>query len=167
MSKMWERADFWPTERIATHGDDGFARGLAEGRRTVEAELAGEREALLQLATSLENLEPPSGALIANLIVVSIERLVTNIVGNAPIDATLLRERADALAALIVGEDEMILAVHPDDVPLLDGALPVVADAALDRGTVQARSATGVYEDGATPALDRLRAEMSRLGLTQ
>lgn len=166
MSKMWERADFWPAARIAAPGDDEFARGLAEGRRTAEAELVGEREALLQLATSLENLEPPSGAVLASLIVASVERLVTDIAGNAQVDAALLQERADALAVIIAGETEIVFAVHPDDLSLLDRAVPVVADSALDRGTVQARTAMSVHEDGALPALHRLRAEMGRLGLT-
>jgi flagellar assembly protein FliH len=165
MSKMWERADFWPTERIVRGEQDDFAQGLAEGRRTVEAELAGEREALFQLAGSLETLQPPSSALIASLIVMTVERLVIDIAGNVPIDGALLRERADSLAALIREEGNFVVAVHPDDMPILDSALPVVSDPALDRGTVQARTASEMREDGVMPALSRLRAEIARLGL--
>ena len=97
MSKMWERTEFWPVERRECEpGETDFTRGAAEARRTVEAELAGEREALLQLASALEVLQSPSAALIASLIVAAVERLVVDIAGNAPIDRDLLRERADA-----------------------------------------------------------------------
>ena len=165
MSKMWERTDFWPAERAVQRIADDFARGLAEGRRTVEAELAGEREALLQLAGSLETLAPPSSGLIAALIVEAVERLVRDVAGQVPIDGVLLRERADALSAMIAGEGEILLAVHPDDAVFFDGPLPVIGDPSLTRGTVQARIAGSIYEDGVMPALERLRAEIARLGI--
>ena len=165
MSKMWERADFWPAESAVQPIADDFARGLAEGRRTVEAELAGEREALLQLASSLETLAPPSSGLIAALVVEAVERLVRDIAGQVPVDGALLRERADALSAMITTEGETLLAVHPDHVVLFDGPVPVVGDPSLDRGTVQVQIAGTIYEDGVMPALERLRAEIVRLGI--
>ena len=164
MSKMWERADFWPAERVVQPIADDFARGLAEGRRTVEAELAGEREALLQLASSLETLAPPSSGLIAALIVDAVERLVHDVAGQVPIDGVLLRERADALSTMVAGEGETLLAVHPDHVMLFDGPVQVIGDPKLDRGTVQVRIAGTIYEDGVMPALERLRAEIVHLG---
>jgi flagellar assembly protein FliH len=165
MSKMWERADVWPAERSARADVDDFARGVAEGRRAVEAEVAVERAALLRLAASLEMLQPPSSAVIASLMVAAVERLVADIAGQVPVDAVLLRERADTLAGMIAGEGEVTLAVHPDDVALLDTVASVVGDPALGRGTVQARLGASIYEDGVAPALDRLRAEIVRLGL--
>ncbi len=165
MSKMWERADFWPAERAGLSVDDEFARGVAEGRRTVEMELAGEREALLQLVGSLNTLQSPSSGLIASLIVEAVERLVADIAGNAPVDAALLRERADALSATLEGEAGVVLALHPKDAVLLESAMPVVADTTIARGTVQARTHCGAYEDGVMPALDRLRSEIVRLGI--
>jgi flagellar assembly protein FliH len=165
MSKMWHRADFWPAEPMASAPIDDFALGVAEGRRTVEAELAAERDALLQLAGSLETLQAPPSALIASLIMTSVERLVSDIVGNAPIDGALLSERATALAAIIAHYGSVTLAVHPDDEKLIDTALPVVADAALARGMVQARAGAIIYEDGVPQAMVRLRTEISRMGL--
>jgi hypothetical protein len=165
MSKMWERADFWPTEPSAAPVQDDFARGLAEARRTVEAELAGEREALLQLVTSLEVLQSPSSALIASLIVAAVEQFVTDIAGQAPVDGALLRERAESLAASIAEECHPVLVVHPDDAALLELAVPVVGDPLLARGTVQLRTECSIHEDGVAPALDRMRTQMSRLGL--
>jgi flagellar assembly protein FliH len=156
MSKMWERADFWPADRVASPVADEFTRGVAEGRRTVEAELAAEREALLQLIAGLEALEAPMMA--------AVERLVTDIAGNAPVDRALLEERAAALSALIVGESELVLAVSPDDVALF-GDRAVIGDPALPRGTVQVRVGEAVIEDGVTSALARLRAEIAAMGI--
>jgi flagellar assembly protein FliH len=164
MSKMWERADFWPADRVASPVADEFTRGVAEGRRTVEAELAAEREALLQLIAGLEALEAPSPGPVAALMMAAVERLVTDIAGNAPVDRALLEERAAALSALIVGESELVLAVSPDDVALF-GDRAVIGDPALPRGTVQARVGEAVIEDGVTSALARLRAEIAAMGI--
>jgi flagellar assembly protein FliH len=164
MSKMWERADFWPVEPGLPVETGDYARGLAEGRRTVEAELASERQALLQLVDGLEALEPMPAGVTASLIVAAVERLVSDIVGNAPIDAVLLNERAEALAGLMSAE--AVLVVHPDDAPLLDGR-PVAGDPALARGTVQLRSGDVLIEDGVASALERLRAELDSMGLAR
>ncbi len=166
MSKMWERAEFWPTERreIAPEEND-LARAVAEARRTVEAEFASEREALLQLAGSLEVLQPPSATVIASLIVASVERLVVDIAGNATIDCDLLCERAAQLAAIVADQGEVMLAVHPDDAHLLGSTISTIGDRSLSRGTVEARTSTTTHEDGVRPALERMHVEMARMGL--
>jgi flagellar assembly protein FliH len=164
MSKMWERADFWPADRVASPVADEFTRGVAEGRRTVESELAAEREALLQLIAGLEALEVPSPGSLAALMMAAVERLVTDIAGNAPVDQALLEERAEALSVFIAGEREMVLAVNPDDVAVF-GDRAVIGDPALSRGTVQLRVGEAVIEDGVTSALARLRAEIAAMGI--
>jgi flagellar assembly protein FliH len=164
MSKMWERADFWPADRVASPVADEFTRGVAEGRRTVEAELAAEREVLLQLVAGLEALEAPSPGSLAALMMAAVERLVTDIAGNAPVDQALLEERAEALSVFIAGEREAVLAVNPDDVAVF-GDRAVIGDPALSRGTVQLRVGEAVIEDGVTSALARLRAEIAAMGI--
>jgi flagellar assembly protein FliH len=168
MSRHWSRADLWPSESVQAPIADDFARGLAEGRRTVEAELASEREALAQLVASLEILTPPSPEAFVSMMLVTVERLVRDVVGSAPIDTALLNERATALATFVAGEAAPVLALHPDDVALLDDAqlsVRLVADPALARGTVEARSAAMLAEDGVGPALTRLQRELLRLGM--
>ncbi len=165
MSKMWERADFWPAERLALPEADDFARGIAEGRRTVEAELAAEREALLQLVAGLEVLEAPSAGLLASLMMVAVERLVIDIVGRAPVDGVLLAQRAAALSAFLTTETEAVLVVNPDDARLL-GDIEVICDPAVPSGTVQARAGAAMIEDGVASALARLRAEIDAMGIS-
>lgn len=166
MSKIWERADFWPADRVVLPVADDFARGVAEGRRTVEAELAAEREALLQLAQGLETLEAPAAGLLASLMIAAVEQLVIDIVGSAPINGALLAERAAALSAFVATETAAVLVVNPYDAELL-GDIAVIGDPALPRGTVQARAGAVTVEDGVASALARLRSEIEAMGITQ
>jgi flagellar assembly protein FliH len=170
MSKNWARADFWPTDRAVPAVADDYARGLADGRATVEAEFASDREALAQLVAGLDVLTPLSPGALVSLMLATVERLVSDIVGAAPIDAELLNERASALAAFVAGEAEPVLALNPDDLALLADqqlAVGLVADPALARGTVEARTASMVAEDGVGPALARLQREFARLGASR
>lgn len=168
MSKTWARTDFWPSERVDAPVADDYARGIADGRRTVEAEFASDRAALAQMVANLEVLTPPSPEALVSLMLAAVERLVRDIAGAATIDAALLDERAMALAALVAGEGEAVLALHPDDVALLGDArqaVRVIADPALGRGTIEARSGVSLAEDGVGPALTRLHREFLRLGM--
>lgn len=161
----------------ATEGDeagaepaelDAFTQGFEEGRRTVELELADEREALARLAESLDCLRPePTGALAA-LLAETVERLVRQIVGEVEIDAALLVRRTEA-AAQLIGEEvaPAKLRVHPDDVETLSAArlaVAVSADETLTRGTIRLETAEGWLEDGPEVRLDRLRGELDRIG---
>jgi len=170
MSREWQRAHFWDADPLAAVPPelDAFGRGFEEGRRTVEAELAAEREALLQLAGAIEAIEPLPAGPLATLMIAAVERLVGDIAGNAPVDAALLSERAQTLARAIAAEADATLALHPDDAALLDSdqfAIPIVPDPSLSRGTVQARARNTVLEDGVKTALDRLRFQIEALGL--
>ena len=92
----------------------------------------------------------------------AVVRLVEQIVGNAPVDADLLRQRCEAVAACIEENDGSVaLHVHPDDMPLLDGAqiaCRLSADPALGRGGVRLDTDDGWIEDGPDVRLSRLRA---------
>jgi flagellar assembly protein FliH len=182
MSNLWserlsgaaQRADFWSADGAAPMPEavsaeaEAFARGLEQGRRTVELELAGEREALLQLVQSCDALEPQAAGPMATLVLATVERLVRDIAGAVAIDGTLLAERAAALAGHIAGDSAAVLVLHPDDVSLIDIdrlEISVETDSALARGTVQARAGDARFEDGVQAALARLRAQMDAMGM--
>jgi flagellar assembly protein FliH len=147
---------------------DSFAQGFDAGRRTVELEVAAEREAIARLAEGLEVLRAePTGALAA-LLAETVERLVRQVVGSVEIDGALLRQRAEVAAAL-VGEDTepSKLRIHPDDVPLLESAripVPIVADGSLERGSIVLDTGQGWIEDGPAVRLERLRAALDTFG---
>ena len=107
---------------------DAFTQGFEEGRRTVELELAADREALARLAESLEALRPEPTQALAALLAETVDRLIRQVVGEVEIDARLLAKRAER-AAQLIGEDTAPskLRVHPDDVALLAEARLTVA----------------------------------------
>ena len=147
---------------------EGFAQGFEQGRRTVELELAAERDALARLAESMEVLRPQPSSALATLLAETVERLVRQIVGEVGIDPALLVNRAENAAALVGEELEPSkLLVHPDDVALLSSAripLNVVGDPTLERGSIVLECGGGWIEDGPQVRLERLRAALGRIG---
>ncbi len=147
---------------------NGFAEGFEQGRQSIEEQLGEERAAIARLAESLEVLQPEPTNALALLLAETVDRLVRQIVGSVSIDPALLTARAEAAAALIGAETEPArLRVHPDDAPLLEGArlnVPVVADPTLVRGSIVLETGEGWIEDGPAVRLDRLRAELDRMG---
>ena len=147
---------------------DAFAQGFDAGRKTVEMELAAERDAVARLAENLQCLEPQPSNALAVLMAEAVERLVRQIVGNVEIDRETLHERAERAAAMI-GEDNdpARLRLHPDDMPLMEGAridLALVADPTLQRGTILLETGEGWIEDGPAVRLERLRAALDKMG---
>ncbi len=144
-----------------------FTRGVAEGRRTVEAEVAAERDAVARLAEALDHLRPEPTLPLAMMLAETVDRLVRQVVGEVEIDALALLARAKDAAALI-GEatQPARLRVHPADAALLaDAALEValVPDGGLERGAVLLETAEGWVEDGPAVRLERLRAELDKV----
>lgn len=171
----------WGSEGDGTNGDnpvtpldletvraEAFERGREEGRRTVEMELASERDALNKLVEALDTLQPEPSQALALVLAETVERLVRQIVGTVAVDADLLMARAEAAAALVGDEFAPArLRLHPDDVSLIDPArisVSRVADPTLARGTLILESGEGWIEDGPAIRLERLRAELDRMG---
>lgn len=144
-----------------------YARGLADGRCAVEAEIAAERGAILQLAETLQNLKPEPTLPLALLLAETVDRLVKEIVGEVDVDGLKLLARAKAAAALI-GEatQPARLRLNPQDMDLLAGAemaIEIEGDGALPRGAILLETADGWIEDGPAVRLDRLRAELDKI----
>lgn len=146
---------------------DAYQQGYEDGRKTAEAELAGERDAVRRLAESLATLRPEPTNALALLLAETVDRLVREIIGTVEIDAAVLLERAKAAAAL-VGEnvEPSQLRLHPEDAELLRGAelqIPIAPDPSLERGSVVLETGHGWIEDGPAVRLERLRAELDRI----
>jgi flagellar assembly protein FliH len=147
---------------------EAFAQGFEQGRRSVELEVEGEREVLARLAEGLEVLRPQETNALALLLAETVDRLVRQVVGEVDVDGALLTKRAQAAAALIGQEtDAARLRLNPADLPLIEAArLPVeiVGDEAIERGGLLLETGQGWIEDGPAVRLDRLRAELDRMG---
>jgi flagellar assembly protein FliH len=157
-------------ERLRARSD-AYEQGLAEGRRTVEAEFAAERDALVRLVSALEVLKPEPTNALALLLAETVDRLVRDTVGEVEIDASRLLARARAAAALI-GEnvEPSKLRVHPDDISYLapaDLELTLEGDPSLPRGTLVLETGHGWIEDGPEIRLERLRAALDKMAAPQ
>ena len=146
----------------------GYADGLNEGRRLAMIEMEEERTALQRLAGSLESLNPEGSDGLAAMLADSVKRLVTQIVGEVEINADTLAERTQAVAAMIAEETAPSrLRLHPTDVIRLQGAnisVEMVGDPLLAPGTIVLDTGTGWVEDGPHVRLEKLRAQLDRLG---
>ena len=159
--------DTLPVDMACQVEEIAYARGLADGRATVEAEMAAERDAVARLAETLPMLKPEPTLPLALLLAETVDRLVREIVGEVDVDGLKLLGRAKAAAALI-GEatQPARLRAHPEDAVLLrEAALDVAIepDAGLERGNVLLETADGWVEDGPAVRLERLRAELDKV----
>lgn len=145
-----------------------FAEGLTEGRRTVEAEVAAERDAVARLAEALENLRPEPPRELGLLLAETVKRLVGQIVGEVAIDGDALLERAHAAAEAVADETGPVrMRLHPDDHERLRGAridVEMLSDSHLSPGTILLETGDGWIEDGPQVRLEKLRAALDRLG---
>lgn len=141
-----------------------FDAGYAEGRKTVEAEFAAERDALVRLAEAVEVMRPEPENALAMLLAETVDRLVRQTVGEVDVDANLLLARANAAAKLVARDVEpTCLRAHPDDLAYLEAAaldVELQGDPSLPRGTIILETGHGWIEDGPAVRLDRLRAEL-------
>lgn len=147
--------------------EEAFALGCEEGRRTVEAEFAAERDVIARLAESLAVLRPEPANALALLLAETVDRLVRQVIGEVDIDADLLIARARE-AALLIGKDvePTMLRAHPDDIVYLEAArldVPLQPDPTLGRGAIVLETGHGWIEDGPAVRLDRLRAALDKM----
>jgi flagellar assembly protein FliH len=146
----------------------GYADGLNEGRRLAMIEMEEERAALQRLAAGLECLNPQGSDGLAAMLANTVKRLVTQIVGEVEINPETLRERTQAVAAKIAEETAPArLRLHPTDVVRLQGAniaVELIGDPLLAPGTIVLDTGTGWVEDGPHVRLEKLRAQLDRLG---
>ncbi len=162
-----------PRPEYDPEGDkaEAYAKGYEEGRRTSELELAADRAAMADLMDALEVLQPQPTNALALLLAETIDRLTRQVCGMVEIDAALLTERCQAAAALIGTEmGPARLRLHPEDVPLVDPKrlrVPLVGDDTIARGNLVLETGQGWIEDGPAVRLDRLRAELDRMGAQQ
>ena len=170
MSRLWtpDIAGRAAPPGAANDVADRYDQGYADARATLEAEVAAERAMLLQMIEAAVMLTPADPEPLAQLLGEAVLRLVTDIVGTAPVDAALLRQRALALTEVIQGEDgPATLHVHPDGVALLTGLSDrtvVRVDPALPPGLLRLTRGDALIEDGVPCALARLRAALTDLG---
>lgn len=143
---------------VANRYDEGFE----DGRCAADAAFAEARDRFAMLLVSANALQPEPSEELAAMIAMTVERLVTEIVGTIAIDRPWLEARiARAMACLDEADAARTLWLHPDDAALIDGIvlpLTVATDAVMERGALRIDCAHGWIEDGRSLHLDALRA---------
>ncbi len=148
-----------PLERVRA---EAFAKGFDEGIRVATENFALDQDSLVRLSHAFEQVAPAANGMLSTLLSAAVLRLVTQIVGEVPVDAGLLAKRVEAVAAFIEeGQGRQRLHVNPDDIPLLAGrefGIELTPDPAVGRGSVRLDTADGWIEDGPDIQLSRLKA---------
>jgi len=150
-----------PVEQAA---QEAFVQGFQEGDRLAREAMEQDNAARTELAAAIQLLAQSGEGTLATMLSHAVVRLVTQIIGEVPIDAHVLTERCEAVAACIDDDDaRTVLQVSPADLPLLEMEQIGVALAAnpdLPRGSVRLATTDGWVEDGPDVRLDRLKALM-------
>lgn len=143
---------------------DLYALGFAEGQQAAAAAFETERAALMQLIASADALQNEASEELAALIAEAVERLVSDIIGKAPIDRDWLNAHAGRAADMVAECDgARTMWVHPDDLPLIDSnmiSLTLMPDAEAERGSIRIDCSVGWIEHGTALYLDELRSEL-------
>jgi flagellar assembly protein FliH len=143
---------------------EGFVAGFHEGERVAREACEADDTVRRQLADAITLAAGAGEGMLASLLSQAVLRLVTQIVGEVPVDEAMLAERCAAIAACIDPDDgKSVLEVNPDDLPLIDTqgiAVALAPNPAISRGSVRLATADGWVEDGPDVRLARLKAMM-------
>lgn len=143
---------------------DLYALGFADGQQMAAQAFDIERAALMKLIASADALLSEPSEELAVLIGEAVERLVSEIIGNAPVDRDWLNIHARRAADMVAECDSArTMWVHPDDLPLIDSnliSLTLMADPEAERGSIRIDCSTGWIEHGTALYLDELRTEL-------
>ncbi len=149
---------------IEEASQQGFLIGFQEGERITREAFEADDKLRRELTAAIGQLGGVGEGTLASLLSHSVLRLVTQIVGEVPVDEARLAERCAAIAAHIDPDDgKAVLEVNPLDLPLIptDGlGVALVANGQLARGSVRLATSDGWIEDGPDVRLDRLKAMM-------
>ena len=146
-----------PLEPEPDTAADALARAYADGEAAgrmaaeAEAEAAAARQRALRLA--FRSLDEAARDALSHDLAETVLALCDAALAGAAIDKDALTARCHAAAKRIGGAAETLtLHLHPDDMATLEpdalGGLQVIADAALERGSVLIEGADGAVSDG-------------------
>lgn len=153
-----------PIDPIEEASREAFLQGFQEGERLTREAMEQDNILRAELASAIALLAQSGEGSLATMLSQTVIRLVTQIMGDVPIDQDVLKARCEAVAACIDSDDaRAVLEVNPEDLPLLEMEQIGVALAAnpdLPRGSVRLATAEGWVEDGPDVRLARLHALM-------
>jgi flagellar assembly protein FliH len=153
---------------IAAAHEAGFAEGRAAALAEVEEARARESALLEQVSQALAGGAHFDRERMAGHLRQTVLHLVRRMVGESGVAPDILAARIAAAVDLLADNAESaLLRLHPDDVPLVEGRLPVstfaVGDPHVARGSFVIESASTIVEDGPEIWLDQLAQAIDRV----
>jgi len=143
---------------------DRYAQGFADGQRAANSAMQAERERLSALVATLAAFQPEPSEELASMIAVTVEQLVTQLVGMVPVQRDWLDARIGRAIACIADADAArTLWLNPDDAALmqsLDLPIAVQVDPTLELGALRIDCSQGWVEDNRSVHLQTLRAAL-------
>lgn len=142
-----------PVDPVALAYADGYAAGRDEAE-TAAAEQARLDDAAREgLALSFARLDARLEEELRLRLRDMVAALCESAIAPLALDETLLARRIEnAVSMLARADDERVIRLHPDDIPLVAPKLraewQVAADPALERGALRIESQNGGVEDG-------------------
>lgn len=156
--RVWSNAqDQDPAISLPT--EDSFTAGFEQGQQVAQAWFAVERERLTALLASADQLQPIDMSALAPIISDTVERLVREIAGNAPVDRDLLVAQIDEVLAMAGQSERKTLRLHPDDAALLADvqfAVDILPDPEVTPGSMCLQLGDGAIEYGRATLLAAL-----------
>lgn len=142
-----------PSDPVADARAEGFALGLEQGRAELAEALAAEAEAREALGLAFARLDADLAEAMRLRLTDTVMALCEATLVPFALDPEALAARvARAVAMLARAEDERVIRLNPQDLPLVSPRLSqdwsVQPDPALPRGHLRVETATGGVEDG-------------------
>ncbi|MEO5867411.1 MAG: FliH/SctL family protein [Sphingomonas sp.] len=155
---------------VAAARATGFAEGKAAARAEIDSGETRDQALLAELIAALRAEGRVDRERIARQLRQTVLFLTGKLVGEVGVAPALFAARIDVAADLLADAAESaMLRVHPDDIAMLDGALPktvfAVGDAAVARGSFVLESASTIVEDGPELWLEQLAQAIERIAV--
>ncbi len=132
---------------------EGYDHGRAEAEAEAQARAAEDDAARARIELSLARLDAELAEQLRQKLYATVEALCEAAIAPLALDPAALAVRVERAAAMLArADDERLLRLHPDDLPLIAARLPegldVLPDPALERGALRIESISGGVEDG-------------------
>jgi len=138
---------------VAIAWAEGYAHGREDARAEAAQAQAAEAGARTALDLSLTRLDAEMAELLRQRLQDTVLALCEQTLVPYALDSEALAARVDRAVAMFArAEDERVIRLHPDDLPLVAGRLAadwtVSPDPTLERGALRIESQSGGVEDG-------------------
>lgn len=145
--------DIEPEDPLASAWAEGHAAGAEHARAEAEVRATEDAAAREGLALSLQRLDAQLAEELRLRLRDTVVALCESAILPLALDQTKLMERIErAVAMLSRADDDRTIRLNPEDLAFLDPQMPaqwrVVADPALERGSLRIETPGGGVEDG-------------------